>query len=161
TTTATGAPGVKSLPISIADAQARSASPSIALTIVTITAIHDIQGNGDTSPLVGQSVTTRGVVTGVRSNGYFIELPDPQWDADPNTSEGIFVFTSSAPPAAAAVGNMVTVTGTVSEFIPSSDTFSPSTTELISPTTSLFSSGNPMPTAITLTTADTNPAGTL
>ena len=62
------------------------------------TAIHDIQGSGDTSPLAGTSVITRGIVTGVRSNGYFIELPDAQWDADPNTSEGIFVFTSSAPP---------------------------------------------------------------
>src|SRR5436305_112161 len=85
------------------------------------TAIHDIQGNGDSSPLVGQSVVTHGIVTGVRSNGFFIELPDAQWDADPNTSEGVFVFTSSAPPAAAAVGNDVTVTGTVAEFIPNAD----------------------------------------
>jgi uncharacterized protein len=126
------------------------------------TPIHNIQGNGDTSPLVGQSVTTKGIVTGVKSNGYFIEAPDVEWDADPNTSEGVFVFTSSAPPAAAVVGNLVSVVGTVQEFIPSSDTFSPATTEISgSPVTSLISSGNPLPTAITLTTADTNPAGTL
>jgi hypothetical protein len=161
TTTATGSPGAKSIPISIGDAQARNATASISLNIVTLTPIHDIQGNGDTSPLVGQSVSTRGVVTGVRSNGYFIEMPDAQWDADPNTSEGIFVFTSSAPPAAAAAGNMVTVTGTVSEFVPSTDTYSPPQTELVSPTTTLFSTGNPMPTAVTITTADTNPAGTI
>jgi hypothetical protein len=125
------------------------------------TAIHDIQGNGDTSPLVGQSIITRGIVTGVKSNGYFIEAPDAEWDADPNTSEGVFVFTSSAPPAAAAVGNLVSVSATIQEFIPSADPFSPSATELISPTTTLLSTGNPLPTAITLTTADTNPAGTL
>jgi len=126
------------------------------------TPIHNIQGNGDTSPLVGQSVTTKGIVTGVKSNGYFIEAPDVEWDADPNTSEGVFVFTSSAPPAAAVVGNLVSVIGTVQEFIPSADPNSPATTEIgSSPVTSLISSGNPLPTAITLTTADTNPAGTL
>jgi predicted extracellular nuclease len=160
-TTATGSVGTKTIPVAIADAQARNAGTNISLNIVTLTPIHDIQGNGDTSPLVTQSVTTRGIVTGVRSNGYFIELPDAQWDADPATSEGVFVFTSSAPPAAAVVGNMVTVTGTVSEFIPSSDPNSPSQTELTSPTTTLVSSGNPLPTAITITTADTNPAGTI
>ena len=160
-TIATGSVGSKSLPISIADAQARNAATSISLNIVTLTAIHDIQGSGNTSPIAGSSVTTRGIVTGVKSNGFFIEAPDAQWDGDTNTSEGIFVFTSSAPPPAAAVANMVTVTGTVSEFIPSSDTNSPSTTELVSPTTSLVSSGNPLPTAITITTADTNPAGGL
>ena len=44
-------------------------------------------------------------MTGVKTNGFFIQTPDADVDADPNTSEGVFVFTSSAPPAAAAVGN--------------------------------------------------------
>ena len=101
---------------------------------VTLTAIHAIQGAGSTSPLAAQIVTTSGIVTGLRTNGFFVQEPDATVDADPNTSEGIFVFTSSAPPAAAALGNSVQVTGTVSEFIPSADPSSPPLTELTSPT---------------------------
>ncbi len=124
--------------------------------IVSI-AIHDIQGSGTTSPFVNQTVSTTGIVTGLRSNGFFIQTPDAQADADPNTSEGILVFTSGAPPAAAAIGNNVTVTGTIVEFIPSTDPSSPSETEFNNTglSVSLNSTGNPLPAAITLTAADT------
>src|SRR5262249_11975989 len=135
---------------------------SIALTVTTpplTLAIHDIQGPGDTSPVVGKVVTTSGIVTAVRSNGFFIQLPDAEADADPNTSEGVFVFTSSAPPAAAAIGNRVEVTGTVAEFIPSSDPNSPSSTEIQRPTVTLTSTGNALPTAVTLTAANTDAHG--
>ncbi len=55
---------------------------------------------------------------------------------------------------------MVQVVGTVAEFIPSSDPNSPPSTEISgSPTVSLISSGNPLPTPVTLTAADTDPAG--
>ena len=120
---------------------------------VSLTSIHTIQGNGNSSPFAGSSVTTSGIVTGRRSNGFFLQTPST--DADPNTSEGIFVFTSSAPPATAAVGNDVQVTGTVSEFIPASDTASPPQTELTSPTVSVNSTGNSLPAPVTLTAADT------
>ena len=153
--------GTKNLPVSIADAQARTATANITLNIVTLVAIHDIQGSGDTSPLVGQTVTTSGIVTGLKSNGYFVEAPQAEWDANTSTSEGIFVFTSSAPPPAAALGNRVNVTATVQEFIPGSDPSSPPVTELVSSTTSVVSTGNPLPPAITITTADTNPAGSI
>ena len=94
------------------------------------------------------------------SNGFFIQNPDNAVDADPNTSEGVFVFTSSRPTATATVGNMVQVVGTVAEFIPSSDPNSTPSTEISgSPTVSLISSGNPLPTPVTLTAADTDPAG--
>ncbi|HXU35119.1 MAG TPA: HYR domain-containing protein [Blastocatellia bacterium] len=120
------------------------------------TPIHTIQGNGNTSPFAGSTVTTLGVVTAVKSNGFFIQAKDAQADGDPNTSEGIFVFTSSTPPAAAAPGNYVVVMGLVQEFIPSSDPNSPSTTELAgSPTVSLLSTGNPLPAATTITAAAT------
>ncbi|UXI70515.1 Calx-beta domain-containing protein [Tahibacter amnicola] len=65
---------------------------------VTVTPIHDVQGPGASSPVVGSSVTVRGIVTGVKSNGFFLQEEDAEVDADPATSEGIFVFTSSAPP---------------------------------------------------------------
>ena len=77
-----------------------------------VTAIHDIQGNGATSPLVGQTAAPRGIVTGRKSNGFFLQTPDADADADPATSEGVFVFTGAAPPAAAAVGNTCVVRGT-------------------------------------------------
>ena len=122
---------------------------------VTLTAIHTIQGSGSSSPVAGQVLSTSGIVTGLRSNGFFIQEPDATVDADPNTSEGIFVFTSSAPPAAAALGNSVQVTGTVSEFIPSADPGSPPLTELTSPTVLQLSTGNPLPTPVAITAAET------
>ncbi|MFN7989493.1 MAG: lamin tail domain-containing protein [Thermoanaerobaculia bacterium] len=126
---------------------------------VTLTKIHDIQGPGTSSPLVGNSVTTTGIVTGVRSAGFYIQEPDASVDADPSTSEGIYVYTSSAPPAAAAVGNLVQVTGTVSEYVPSADPYQPPLTELGSPTVVQLSTGNPLPAAIVLTATNPDPAG--
>jgi predicted extracellular nuclease len=127
----------------------------------TITPIHDIQGPGSSSPFAGTFVTTTGVVTGLKTNGFFIQGPDAEADADPNSSEGVFVFTSAAPPAAAAIGNLVRVGGTVSEFIPSADPNSPPLTELTFATTTLLSTGNALPAAIPLTAADTPTTGTL
>ncbi len=106
---------------------------------VAITPIHDIQGPGDSSPIVGASVTTRGIVTGVKNNGFFLQEPDATVDADPATSEGVFVFTSAAPPASAVVGNFVQVTATVVEFVPTQDPLQPPLTELSSPTVVLIS----------------------
>ena len=57
-----------------------------------------------------QTVSNVGA-TGTAS-GFFLQ--DPSADADPNTSEGIFVFTSSV--ADGRRGRQVTVTGTVAEF---------------------------------------------
>ncbi|MBC7931289.1 MAG: Ig-like domain-containing protein [Rubrivivax sp.] len=127
-------------------------------TVVNSTpvAIHDIQGSGATSPLAGQTVTTSGVVTLLRTStnnggaasGFFLQAPDANADADPNTSEGIFVFTSSVPTV--AVGDEVTVTGTVVEFNGMTE---------ISPVSSvtLIDTGNPLPTPITLTTTILDP----
>jgi uncharacterized protein len=161
--TVTTTPGSKTLPISISDAQGRSGSATITLTVTAAPlnlSIHDIQGPGDTSPVAGRLVSTTGIVTAVVSNGFFLQNPDNAVDADPNTSEGVFVFTSSRPAATAAVGNLVQVTGTVQEFIPSSDPNSPSSTEIAGgPSITLISTGNPLPTPVTLTTADANPAG--
>ena len=126
---------------------------------VTLTPIHDIQGPGASSPIVGASVTTRGIVTGLKSNGFFIQEPDATVDADPATSEGVFVFTSAAPPAAATLGNLVQVTATVVEFVPSQDPLQPPLTELSSPTVVELSTGNPLPAPVALTTTFPDPAG--
>jgi uncharacterized repeat protein (TIGR01451 family) len=156
--------GPKSLPFTITDAQERTGSgPPIALVVEPPTvAIHDIQGSGSSSAYAGQAVKTSGIVTGVKSNGFFIQTPDAQVDGNPLTSEGIAVFTSSAPPAPAVVGNLVSVIGTVSEFIPGADPNSPPLTELGAPLTiSVLATGQTLPAAITLTAADTSPTGSI
>ncbi len=76
------------------------------------TPIYTIQGSGPISPLVGQTVTTTGIVTKVLNNGYFLQ--DPAGDADPATSDGILIFTGSAPTVVA--GQWVRLTGKVVEF---------------------------------------------
>jgi predicted extracellular nuclease len=155
--------GGKSLPFTITDAAARTGTGAIALNVQpppVLTAIHDIQGAGDVSPFVNTVVTTEGIVTARRfNNGFFLQAPDAEVDADSRTSEGIFVFTSSAPPAAAAVGNRVRISGMVQEFAPASDPTSPTETEITSPTVTLLSTGNALPAAITLTATNTDPAG--
>jgi uncharacterized protein len=158
--------GTKSLPVTITDAESRTGTTTITLTVEPpVVAIHDIQGSGLSSPYAGQLVATTGIVTGVKYNGFFIQTPDADGDGDgdPNTSEGIFVFTSSTPPAAAAVGNSVKVTGTVQEYIPSSaDPYSPPMTEIAGfPAVSLLSTGNTLPVPVTITAADTSPSGVL
>src|SRR6185503_6842326 len=121
----------------------------------------DVQGNGTSSPIVGNNVNIKGIVTGVKSNGFFVQEEDADADADPNTSEGIFVFTSGAPPAAAAFTAQVQVNGTVAEFSPSSDPQQPPLTELSGTisVTQTAAPGQALPTAITLTATNPDPAG--
>jgi uncharacterized protein len=127
--------------------------------------IHDIQGVKSTtaatiSPYVGLQVTTTGVVTAVLSNGFFIQSPNP--DANPLTPEGIEVFTSSIPPTATvALGNLVTVTGTVATFPAATASHTPATEISGSPTITLISTGNPLPAPITLDATKLTPSGGL
>ena len=109
--------------------------------------IHEIQGAGHSAPLAGNSVTTTGIVTARRSNGFYLQDPTP--DADDNTSDGIFIFTSSAPTV--IVGDSVRVSGLVSEFRPGGVTSANlTTTEIAGPTTTVLSTGNPLPAATLL-----------
>ena len=78
-------------------------------------AIHVIQGAGESSPLESSEVTTpANVVTAVGPEGFFIQTPDGLDDGDPNTSEGIYVFTATPP--SVSPDELVDVTGTVVEF---------------------------------------------
>jgi predicted extracellular nuclease len=85
------------------------------------TPIYAIQGSGVVSPIVGTVVTTTGVVTRLTNNGFFLQ--DVAGDGDPATSDGIFVFTSSAPTV--AVGQLIRLTGNVTEFDVSQATSNP------------------------------------
>ncbi|MGE7020701.1 endonuclease [Solibacillus cecembensis] len=82
--------------------------------------IHDIQGEGHTSPFNNQVVEgIEGVVTYSftlsGSTYYHIQTPDELMDNDPNTSEAIILYSGrNAWPI--QVGDHVSVTGKVSEF---------------------------------------------
>jgi len=79
------------------------------------TPIYEIQGSGDTSPLVGDTISTEGVVVGDfqvgGKNGFYIQ--DENGDGDDATSDGIFVYYKTAPDV--QEGDKIRVTGSVSE----------------------------------------------
>lgn len=119
------------------------------------TAIYTIQGAGHSSALVGQVVSTTGIVTAVDSNGFYLQ--DAVGDGNIATSDAIFVFTGSAPTV--AVGHELQVTGTVSEFTPGgASTRNLSTTQLGgSLTITTLSTGNELPAAVVLGQGDRVP----
>ena len=91
----------------------------------------------------------------MRNNGFYLQDPAP--DADDATSEGIFVFTSSAP--AVLAGDEVLVSGPVAEFRPGCSGCPPSnsafanltTTEIERPTSvAIVSRGNPLPPPVAI-----------
>ena len=86
------------------------------------TPIHAIQGSGASSPDVGVVRTIEGVVVGdfentmaeTRLGGFFVQEEDADADADPTTSEGIFVYSGSE--LGVSKGDTVRVRGTVTEY---------------------------------------------
>ena len=122
-------------------------------------AIHAVQGAGLQSPVNGQLVEIEGIVTAQRfNNAFFVQTVPGSEDANPATSEGIMVFTGSAPPASAAVGNRVIVSGTVEEYRSSSNPHQGFITEIINPTVSVVSSGNALPAPVEITAAMMDPS---
>jgi predicted extracellular nuclease len=141
--------GSKTLTATLTDAEARSGSATIAVTVEgTPTEIWQIQGASHLSPLDGEQVFgVEGVVTAVSGNGFWMTDPTP--DEDTATSDGIFVFRNRE--AKPAVGDLVTVNGTVDEFRSggSGGFENLTTTELVSfsPVT-IVSSDNELPTTV-------------
>ncbi|HQR35494.1 MAG TPA: ExeM/NucH family extracellular endonuclease [Blastocatellia bacterium] len=85
-----------------------------------LTFIHDVQGNGAATPIPGATVTVEGIVVANfqgtnKLSGFFLQEEDADADANPNTSEGIFIFCNTCP-TAVAEGQRVKATGVVSEF---------------------------------------------
>ena len=117
--------------------------------------INELQGDGAASPHAGERVATGGIVTGLKTNGFFIQTADADADDSADTSEGIFVFTGSVP--AVALGDQVRVTGQVIEFRRTSDALPGTLTEIGGTVhATLVSSGNPLPASIDAATF--NPA---
>jgi predicted extracellular nuclease len=75
--------------------------------------INEIQGSGPVGNL-GPTETRGNLVSAVGPDGFFMQMPDALADADDLTSNGIYVFTGSAPTV--VVGDEVTVSGNVTEF---------------------------------------------
>jgi hypothetical protein len=118
---------------------------------VNVVAIHELQGAGNVSPLLDELVAIEGIVTLRKFNGFFVQAPADEADGDPLTSEGVFVFTTSAgAPIEAQVGNRVQVRGTVAEFTPSSDVNQLPLTELTFATTTVLSTGHALPEPIVI-----------
>ena len=145
--------GSKNTASNLSDAEARTGSASINLVVKPpLVAIHTIQGASHLSPLNGLLETTQGMVIALRSNGFYMQDPNP--DADDATSEGIFVFTRSAPVVLA--GDLAEVVGTVTEFRPggAGGTNNLTTTELDNPglLVTVLSSGNDLPAATVIGT---------
>ncbi len=110
-----------------------------------VTPIHEVQGSGDVSALVGQTVTIEGVVVGDfqyededgsgtgGSNmgaldtanldaddgdlgGFYVQEEVDDVDSDPATSEGLFVYAPGLGAGSVSVGDRVRVTGQVTEY---------------------------------------------
>lgn len=123
-------------------------------TPVALTEIYAIQGSGMTSPLVGNSVTIEGVVTGdFQTNGntdqgdlggFYVQGTA---DNDASTSDAIFVLANTPDVAA---GDLVQVAGTVTEFETSSG--ASSMTEITGVTAvNICANDEPLPTAVNVT----------
>ncbi|MGB8635670.1 MAG: lamin tail domain-containing protein [Rhodanobacteraceae bacterium] len=111
-----------------------SATGTIKNDDIPVLTIGAIQGDGENSPYVGQTVSTNGtsVVTAVGTSGFYMQDPDASSDGNPNTSDGIYVYTGGAPTytsggAAIAVGDIIAVIGQISEYNGTTE-FGPSST---------------------------------
>ena len=83
----------------------------------TAVSIPEIQGDGATSPLDGDAVTTTGVVTAAPQYLYGFYVQDPEGDGDAATSDAVFVY---YPQGSGSItvepGDHVEVTGEVDEY---------------------------------------------
>jgi len=109
--------------------------------------ISKIQGAAHISPYRNQfAEEVQGTVTVVRSNGFYIQSAQP--DDDPATSEGLFIFTEFVP--SVRVGDSVSLSGRIVDFIPGGGYGNLSITEMEDPEITVLSSGNPLPIPIIL-----------
>jgi predicted extracellular nuclease len=86
-----------------------------------ITPIHEIQGDTSWSPLAGETVWTRGIVTGHARRGFFIQNPNPL--AQAGISDAVFVYSPRKKPP---TGSFLALEATVVDYL-SSDNSKPVT----------------------------------
>ena len=124
-----------------------SANTSCDVPLV-VSFIHDVQGSGGsvttTAPVVVQALVTSLFERDDALDGFFIQEEDADADADALTSEGIFVFCRGNCPTGLAIGDLVTVEGTPTDF------FGMSQISMSSGGITVDSSGNALPTATSI-----------
>ena len=111
------ATGIYPLKVTFANDDGQSASCNISVSVAGQLTIPQIQGSGPTSAYNNTVQTTQGVITAKVGSGFFLQ--DLNGDGDPATSDGIFVYGSAG---AADVGDLVRISGTVTEYKPSGAT---------------------------------------
>ena len=114
-----------------------------------VTPIYQIQGDGRTSPFAGMLKRTTGAVTVILGNGFFMQ--DAAGDGDSNTSDGIFVFTGTTTARTLAQGDQVDVTGTVTEFRPTSRPRDLTLTEFSPATVTKTGTSSALPSPVSIT----------
>ncbi len=158
-----------SLPVTVTDAESGNATANISLTVNVPTVnlpIHTIQGSRSltatsVSPYAGQTVTTQGIVTGIGTAGFFIQVPDADADSDPSTPEGIYVYSGSGKvPATAVIGNYVQVTGAISIYPALAASHTPAT-ELSTTAATILAVSQPLPTPVVISNSMLTPSGGL
>jgi len=134
-------PGSYSLVLQWGNDDAQTAQCTFKVVVAGTVSIAQIQGSGVSSPMVGQTVSTTGVVTQLLNNGFYLQ--DPIGDGNAATSDGVFVYTGAVPTV--AVGDSVSLNGSVLEYTPGSPAAG-TLTELSGITgLSVLSSGNTLP----------------
>ena len=132
-------------------------SLSFAVTAQQLTSIAAIQGDKARSAMENAQVVTRGIVTARNKNGIFIQTPDDKVDGNPATSEGVFVYVGQNGSFDGDIGDLVEVAATVQEFMPRSEKYGFTITELGKATIKTISGKNPLPAPIVLTANDLQP----
>ncbi|HEU5085842.1 MAG TPA: ExeM/NucH family extracellular endonuclease, partial [Roseiflexaceae bacterium] len=118
----------------------------------TVTKISAVQSADAATPCQDQQVTVEGVVVGDYEGpspalrGFYLQEEDADQDADPATSEGIFVFNGNND--SVSLGQVVRVTGTAGDF--------QGQTQISASSVQLISSGTVTPATVDLpfTSAD-------
>ncbi len=155
------------LPDGTGDFAAQAPTPGASNVITPpaeITLISEIQGaNGtqdmavigtdDRSALEGSTVTVRAIVTadfqdgffGTQGdlNGFYIQEEEVDYDFNDLTSEGIFIFDGTLPDVDVAIGDLVEITGAVSEFF--------GQTQISATTVAVLETDQTLPTAVDVT----------
>lgn len=150
--------GTYPVEITFANDASQSASCTVNVAVSGLVKIPQIQGSGLASPYVNTVQTTSGVITKKLGSGFYIQ--DPQGDGDPTTSDAIFVFNAAAA-ATAKEGDLVRVTGTVTEFTPNGAKRSYTELKDVSAVTILGSGNTIAPVNIDLPTELSNYEGML
>ncbi|WP_047491899.1 lamin tail domain-containing protein [Terriglobus sp. TAA 43] len=150
TTSAGLVPNIYSLPVTVTDNTAATATGKIALGVTTLagdTPISTIQANRN--GYVNTNITFTGVITVVTNAGYYMQTAS----STPGSTgdEGIYVYSGTGKnPAGALVGNNVTVTGKLTFYPDTTVSHTPSL-EVTTASLTVNSTGNPLPTAIVIT----------